>query len=153
MMSWLRLIADLLTGLFKSPMQLQAENATLRHQLNVLHRSAPKRLRLTVADRLFFVWLLRLFPDLRDAIQIVQPETVLRWHRQGFRAWWRWKSRSPGGRPRIAAELRQLVREMSLANPLWGAPRVHGELLKLGFEVAQSTVAKYIVPRGDRPGQ
>jgi transposase InsO family protein len=132
---------------------LQAENAALRHQLNVLRRGAPKWLNLTAADRLLFIWLLRLFPDIRDTIQIVQPETVLRWHRQGFRAWWRWKSRSPGGRPRIPAELRRLIREMSLANPLWGAPRIHGELLKLGFEVAQSTVAKYMVSRGHRPGQ
>ena len=122
MMDWLRLMADLLAGLFKSPERLQAENAALRHQLNVLRRSAPKRLKLTAADRLLFVWLLRLFPDIRDAIQIVQPETVLRWHRQGFRAWWRWKSRSLGGRPRISRELRQLIHEMSLANPLWGAP-------------------------------
>ena len=120
--------------------------------MNVLRRGASQP-KLTAADRLLFVWLLRLFPELRDAIQIVRPETVLRWHRQGFRAWWRWKSRSLGGRPRISGDLRQLIREMSLANPLWGAPRIRGELLKLGFEVAQSTVAKYMVPRGHRPGQ
>ena len=125
----------------------------LRHQLAVLRRRAPNRPKLTAADRLFFVWMLRLFPTVRDAIQIVQPETVLRWHRRGFRAYWRWKSRSLGGRPPIDAELRRLIREMSLANPLWGAPRIHGELLKLGFAVAQSTVAKYMATLGDRPGQ
>jgi hypothetical protein len=150
---WLRLIADLLAGFFKPPAKLQAEILVLRHQLNVLRRGVPKRPTLTAADRLFVIWLLRLFPDLRDAIQIVQPQTVLRRHRQGFRAWWRWKSRSLAGRPRIPAERRQLIREMSLANPLWGAQRIHGELLKLGFEVAQSTVAKYMVPHGHRPGQ
>jgi len=152
-MGWLRLLVDLLAGLFKSAAQLQAEILVLRHQLAVLRRTVPIRPKLTVADRLFLVWLLRLFPAVRSAIQIVQPETVLRWHRRGFRAYWRWKSRSLGGRPPIDAELRRLIREMSLANPLWGAPRIHGELLKLGYTVAQSTVTKYMVPRGDRPGQ
>jgi transposase InsO family protein len=153
MVDVLRLFAYLLLGLFKSPVRLQAENTALRHQLNVLCRSAPKKLRLTAADRLLFVWLLRTFPSIRDAIQIIQPETILRWHRRGFRFYWRWKSRSLGGRPRIPAELRQLIREMSLANPLWGAPRIHGELLKLGIDVAQSTVAKYMARRGRGPSQ
>jgi transposase InsO family protein len=83
-----------------------------------------------------------------DAVTIVQPETVIRWHRKGFRLYWRWKSRSRGGRPRIPGEIRRLIREMSLANRLWGAPRIHGELLKLGIEVAQSTVAKYMAKSG-----
>jgi hypothetical protein len=95
-MGWLRLIAGLLAGLFKSPARLQAEILVLRHQLAVLHRTAPKRPTLTAADRLFSVWMLRLFPTVRGAIRIVQPETVLRWHRHGFRAYWRWKSRSLG---------------------------------------------------------
>jgi len=125
----------------------------VRHQLAVLHRTAPKRPKLTATDRSFFVGMLRLFPTVRGAIQIIQPETVLRWHRRGFRAYWRWKSRSMGGRPVIDAELRRVIPEMSLANLLWGAPRFHGELLKLGFTVAQSTVAKYMVPFGGRPGQ
>lgn len=132
-MGWLRLIADLLTGLFKSPARLPAEILILRHQLAGLHRTASKRPKLTAADRLFFVCTLRLSPAVRGAIQMIQPETVLRWHRLGFRAYWRWKSRSLGGRPPIDAELRRLIREMSLANRLWGAPRIHGELLKLGF--------------------
>jgi hypothetical protein len=113
--------------------------------------------RLTAADRSLFVWLCRLFPSLRSAITIVQPGTMLRWHRSGFRLNWRWKSRSRGGRPRISIEVRSLIRRMSVENPLWGAPRIHGELLKLGIEVAQSTVAKYMArrrPEGRaRPGR
>jgi len=87
----------------------------------------------------------RLFPYLINAVAIVKPATVLWWHREGFRLYWRWKSRSRGGRPKIPAEIRRLIREMSLANPLWGAPRIHGELLKLGIEVGETTVAKYMV--------
>ena len=83
---------------------------------------------------------------------IVQPETVIRWHRTGFRLYWRWKSRTRGGRPKIPVEIRRLIREMSLANRLWGAPRIHGELLKLGIEVAQSTVAKYMARSGRGSG-
>ncbi len=104
---------------------------------------------LTVGDRLIFVWPNRLFPSVLSAISVVEPETVVRWHRMGFRLYWRWKSRSCGGRPRIPAEIRHLIRGMSLVNRLWGAPRIHGELLKLGIEVAaQSTVAKYMAKCG-----
>ena len=113
----------------------------LRHQLNVLRQRVPSKPKLTVADRLLFVWLHRLFPSVLNAVTIIQPETIIRWHRTGFRLYWRWKSRSRCGRPRIPGEIRRLIREMSLANRLWGAPRIHGELLKLGIEVAQSTVA------------
>jgi hypothetical protein len=88
-----------------------------------------------------------------QAIKIIRPETVVRWHRVGFRRYWRWKSRSLGGRPKIDAELRVLIRRMSAENPLWGAPRIHGELLKLGFKVAQSSVAKYMVKRCGPPSQ
>ncbi len=101
-------------------------------------------------DRALFVWLCRLCPRIADAITIVRPETIIAWHRAGFRAWWRWKSRNPGGRPNIDRELRDLIRRMCKENPLWGAPRIHGELLKLGFRVAQSTVSKYMI-RGRRP--
>ena len=111
------------------------------------------RPRLTSIDRLIFVWFYRLFPSVADALTIIRPDTVVRWHRAGFRLYWRWKSRSRGGRPRITAELRHLIREISIANPLWGAPRIHGELLKLGFEVAQSTVAKYMAKRRRPPSQ
>ena len=123
----------------------------LRQQLNVLIRKLPKRLRLTNSDRLLLVWLYRLFPSILSVIRIVRPETVIRWHRRGFQAYWRWKSRPGVGRPRIDGKIRDLIRQMSMANPLWGAPRVHGELLMLGIEVAQSTVAKYMVPRSQRP--
>jgi len=142
-----------LPGLFKLRSRLQAENLALRHQLNLLRRHAPKRLRLTASDRALFVWLYRLFPGVLDAVTVVRPDTVIRWHRQGFRAFWRWKSRGVPGRPRIPKDIQALIREISLVNPLWGAPRIHGELLKLGIEVAQSTVAKYMVKRRRPPSQ
>jgi hypothetical protein len=104
-------------------------------------------------DRALFIWLYRRCPRILNAITVVRPETVLRWHRMGFAAYWRWKSRSPGGRPRITKEVRDLIRRMSLENPLWGATKIHGELLKLGIQVAQSTVSTYMVPRRDRPLQ
>src|SRR4029077_11149149 len=107
----------------------------------------------TALDRLLFVWLYRLKPSLLDAMVVVKPETVVRWHRLGFRLYWRWKSRSRGGRPMVPIELRSLIRRMSLENPLWGAPRIHGELLKLGLEVAQSSVAKYMVKQRGPPSQ
>src|SRR5476651_1278248 len=148
MISFLSLFIHVLTSPFKARAQLEAEIVVLRHQLNVLRRRVPSKPKLTVADRLLFVWLHRLFPLVLNALTIVQPETVIRWHRTGLRLYWRWKSRSRGGRPRIPGEIRRLIREMSLANRLWGAPRIHGELLKLGIEVAQSTVAKYMAKSG-----
>jgi transposase InsO family protein len=150
MLDFLRLLLHALAAPFRTQAQLEAEITTLRHQLNVLGRRAS-RPRLTAADRLLFVWLCRLFPPLRNTITIVQPDTVLSWHRSGFRPYWRWKSRSRGGRPKVPIEVRSLIRRMSLENPLWGTPRVHGELLKLGIEIAQSTVAKYMARR--RPGR
>ena len=138
---------------FKSRRQLEAEILVLRHQLNVLQQRTPRRVHLHWAGRALFVWLYRCCPRILDAITIVRPETVVRWHRMGFAAYWRWKSRSPGGRPRIGKEVRDLIRRMSFENPLWGAPRIHGELLRLGFDVAQSTISKYMVPRRDRPMQ
>jgi len=142
-----------LTSVAKSRRRLQAENLVLRHQVNILRRRASMRLRLSNADRLAFVWLYRLCPSVLDAVVIIKPETLIRWHRRGFKAFWRWKSRSRGGRPPIPREVRDLIREMSGMNGLWGAPRIHGELLKLGIEVAQSTVAKYMIKRPRRPGQ
>jgi hypothetical protein len=137
----------------KSKIQLEAENAILRHQLIVLERKIRGRVRLTNSDRLFFIWLYRWFPSMLDALRIIRPETLMRWHRDGFRRYRRWKSRSVGGRPQIDADLRALIRRMSVDNPLWGAPRIHGELLKLGFEVAQSSVAKYMIKRPASPSQ
>src|SRR5207342_216721 len=142
---WLALI-----GLFRSRASLQAEILTLRHQLNVLRRKSPQRLTFSSIDRLVFAGLYRLAPGVLDALKIVRPETVIRWHRAGFRAYWSWKSRPRSGRPKTPLEIRQLIREISLANPLWGAPRLHGELLKLGIDVGQTTVAKYMA-RGRRP--
>jgi len=134
----------------KSRARLEAENIVLRQQLIVLSRKARTRLRLRNIDRLILVWMYRLFPSILNAITVIKPETVIRWHRRGFRAYWRWKSRRVGGRPRIDSEVRALIRRMSRENPLWGAPRIHGELLMLGIEVAESTVGRYMV-RGRRP--
>ena len=133
--------------------RLEAENLILRQQLVVLRRKSPKRVRLWNIDRLLLVWLYRLYPSLLDAIIIVQPETVIRWHRRGFRAYWRWKSRRVGGRPGIDCEMRELIRRMNRENPLWGAPRIHGELLMLGIEVAESTVSRYMVRCRRPPSQ
>ena len=138
---------------FKSKSRLGAENAALRHQLIILRRKVRGRVPFTNGDRLFFIQLYRWFPSVLKAITIVRPETLVRWHRAGFRRYWRWKSCSFGGRPQIDADLRALIRRMSVDNPLWGAPRIHGELLKLGFEVAQSSVAKYMVKRCEPPSQ
>ncbi len=148
MIGFLILLLHVLVSPFKTQARLEAEIVLLRHQLSVLRQRVPSRPKLTVADRLLFVWLYRLFPSVLNAVTIVQPETVIRWHRTGFRLYWRWRSRTRGGRPRIPEEIRRLIREMSLANRLWGAPRIHGELLKLGIEVAQSTVAKYMARSG-----
>src|SRR6266849_5486098 len=148
MIAFLILFLHVLVSPFKTQARLEAEIVLLRHQLSVLRQRVRSKPRLTVADRLLFVWLYRFFPSALNAVTIIQPETIVRWHRTGFRLYWRWKSRFRGGRPRIPAEIRHLIREMSLANRLWGAPRIHGELLKLGIEVAQSTVAKYMARSG-----
>jgi hypothetical protein len=144
------LIWLVLIGLFRSGASLQVEILTLRHQLNVLRRKSPRRLTFTSIERLIFAGLYRLAPGVLGALKIVRPETVIRWHRAGFRTYWRWKSGPRSGRPTTPLEIRHLVREMSLANPLWGAPRLHGEFLKLGIDVGQTTVAKYMA-RGRRP--
>ena len=140
-------------GLFRSRTSLEAENLVLRHQLNVLRRKSPARIAFSGVDRMVFAGLYALAPNVLDALKIVKPDTVIRWHRAGFRGYWRWKSRARGGRPSTAADIRQLIREMSIANPLWGAPRIHGELLKLGIEVGQTTVAKYMAKRRRPPSQ
>ena len=118
---------------FKSKIRLETENASLRHQVIVLQRRMRARVQLTNGDRLFLVMLYRWFPSVLKAITIIRPETLVRWHRAGFRRYWRWKSRSLGGRPKIDAELCALIRRMSTENHLWGAPRIHGELLKLSL--------------------
>src|SRR5438876_9793338 len=133
MFALLRFFLALLSSLFKSKSRLEAENAALRRQLIVLQRKVRGRIHFTNSDRLFLIQLYRWFPSVLKVITIIRPETVVRWHRAGFRRYWRWKSRNLGGRPQIAADLRALIRRMSLDNWLWGAPRIHGELLKLGF--------------------
>src|SRR3981081_3821989 len=136
---------------FKSKLRLEAENTVLRHQLIVLRRKLHGRVRLTNNDRWFLIRLYRWFPSILQVLTIIRPETLVRWHRAGFRCYWRWKSRPLGGRPQIETDLRSLIRRMSVENPLWGAPRIHGELLKLGFEVAQWSRAKYMVKRRAPP--
>ena len=153
MIGLLRFVLGILASPFKSKLRLEAENAVLRHQLIVLRRKIRGRPRLTNNDRWFFIQLYRWFPAILKVLTIIRPETLVRWHRAGFRCYWRWKSRRRGGRPRIDMELRVLIRRMSVENPFWGAPRIHGELLKLGFEVAQSSVAKYMVKRRGPPSQ
>jgi len=133
---------------FKSKSCLAAENAVLRQQVIEIRG----RVKFTDHERLFFIQLYRWFPSVLNAIKIIRPETLMRWHRAGFRRYWRWKSRNLGGRPRIDAALRALIRQMSVENVLWGAPRIRGELLKLGFAVAQSTIARYMTrPDGRAP--
>ena len=153
MLALLCLALAVLASPFKSRSRLEAENAALRHQLIVLRRKVSGRVRLTNSDRWFFVQLYRSFPSILQVVTIIRPETLVRWHRAGFRCYWRWKSRSRGGRPQIGSDLRALIKQMRIENPLWGAPRIHGELLKLGFEVAQSSVAKYMVKRRGPPSQ
>jgi hypothetical protein len=146
-------VLAVLASPFKSKIRLKAENAALRHQLIVLGRKVRGRAQLSNNDRWFFVQMYRWFPSILKVMRIIQPETLVRWHRAGFRSYWRWKSRRRGGRPQIKTEMRALIRRMSIENPLWGAPRIHGELLKLGFAVAQSSVAKYMVKRRGPPSQ
>jgi transposase InsO family protein len=130
------------------------ENLALRHQLGVLRRSAPKRLKLRPADRILWVWLRRVWLDWKSALLIVKPETVIAWHRKGFRLYWTWKvRRGKPGRPALPQEIRDLIRMMSRNNPMWGAPRIHGELLKLGIEITEPTVAKYMLRNRKPPSQ
>jgi hypothetical protein len=150
MLALLHSLGMFIVDLFKSRRRLEAENLFLRHQLGIALRRAPSRLRLYGSDRALLVWMTRLWPSLLGAARVVQPETILRWQRAGFRAFWRWKSRNRAGRPKIDRGLRDLIRRMSSENPKWGASRIHGELLMLGFEVAQSTVSKYMVQGGPR---
>lgn len=148
MFGWLYFGFRLAAAVFKSRRHLLLENAAPRHQLLVLSRKT-KRARFRLLDRLFWVWLLETWDRWSRAISLAQPETVLRWHRQGFGLFWRWKSRAGKiGRKGLAPETIRLIREMCRANPLWGAPRIHGELLKLGICVAQLTVTKYMLRRG-----
>ena len=142
-----------LCGCVRSRAALQCEVLALRHQLQVLERSRPQRLRLTRADRLLWVWFSRAWTEWRAALVIVKPDTVIAWHRQGFRLFWTWQSRRRVGRPTVPLAVRTLIRTMSEANPRWGAPRIHGELLILGVDIGQASVGKYMVRHRRPPSQ
>ena len=151
MLKWLGIIGRTLWSVLNTQRDLAIENFALRQQLAILKHRHP-RPRLTDADRLFWVVLSQIWSGWQGSLHIVQPGTVVRWHRQGFRYYWRWKSRRRG-RPRIDPEIRHLIRRMCRANPLWGAPRIHGELQKLGIEVSEATVSKYMIKRRGPPSQ
>jgi hypothetical protein len=140
MVALISFLLNMVASLFKSKSRLEAENAALRHQLIVLQRKVRGRVRFTNSDRLFFVQLYRWFPSVLKAVAIIRPETLVRWHRAGFRRYWRWKSRSLGGRPQIDADLRALIRRMSIENALWGAPHIHGEARLCGRSVDRRQV-------------
>jgi len=147
MLEFFHLLVRFVANLFRSRRRLEVENLFLRHQLNIAMRRAPHRPRLRTRDRVLLVLMTWLWPSLLGLSRVVQPDTILRWHRAGFRVYWRWKSRGRAGRPSISRELRELIRRMSRENPLWG------ELLKLGFEIAESTVSKYMARRSGPPSQ
>ena len=152
-MSALRVLFALIRNILADRAELVTENLALRQQLAVLEHSS-KRPRLRQRDRIFWVWLSKLWPNWRSSLLIVQPETVVRWHKQGFKIYWRWKSRmGKVGRPRIDPEIRKLIRRMSLENPLWGAPRIRSELRLLGYEASNATVDKYKVRHRKPPSQ
>src|ERR1700676_3534582 len=149
MLTLLRSIGSVVACRFRSRAVLELEVLALRHQLNVLRRQRPSRPRLFAIDRVLWVLLYRVCPRCLDAMVLDKPATIVQWHRQGFRLFWRWRSRS--GRPSVDRETRDLIRQMNAANPLWGAPRIHGEILKLGIEISQATVAKYMLRRRGAP--
>ncbi len=152
-MSFFLFIAALVHSLFKSRRQLTLENLALRQQLAMLKQSV-KRPRVSPVDRLFWVLFSKYVDGWRAMLHALHPDTVVRWHRQGFRLYWRWKSRGPKpGRPTIDAGLRKLIRQMQSVNVGWGAPRIHGELLKLGIDISQATVSKYMVRQQKPPSQ
>jgi putative transposase len=152
MVTFLSTIVSFLSLRIRSRATLELEVIALRHQLGVLKRQRPGRVKFFFADRLLWVWLYRIWPQAINAMVLVKPTTVMQWHRRGFRLTWRWRSRTlRPGRPKIASEIGDLIRQMSTANPLWGAPRIHGELLKLGIEVSQATVGRYMPRRPKDP--
>src|SRR4030088_3550792 len=138
-------LLSVLSFRFRRRASLELELVALRHQLAVLRRQRPGRLRILATDRLLWMWLCRIWPRALNAMVLVKPATVIQWHRKGFRLYWRWRSQSGyPGRPKTCTEVRNLIRQMSIANPLWGGPRIHGELLKLGIVVSQATVGRYM---------
>jgi putative transposase len=152
MVRWLGILFGTLRGSVRTRRELALENLALRQQLAVWKARQP-RPPLRGTDRIFWVVLSRLWTNWRHSLQVVRPETVVGWRRQGFRRYWPWKSRRRSGRPGIRTELRELIWRMSRANPLWGARRIHGELLKLGLTVSQATVSKYMLRSRRQPAQ
>ena len=154
MLNFLATLLPTLPSILRSRAALELENLALRHQIGVLQRSARKRVKLTSLDRLLWVWLSRIRGDWRSALVIVQPETVIAWHRRGFARFWRWKiRRGQPGRPTLPGEVRELIHRICRENPTWGAPRIHGELLKLGINISETSVRKYMVRRRKPPSQ
>ncbi len=147
MLDLCRVIFGILVDLIRPRAVMEAEILVLRQQIIVLRRGRPSRVQFLAVDRMVLGWVCQLFPKTRAALAIVRPDTVVRWHRAGFRRYWRWKSKPRWGRPGVPAAIRRLIREMSVANPLWGAPRIHGELVKLGIDIGQTSVAKYMARR------
>lgn len=149
MLSVLRVALTALLSSLQGRHALALENLALRHQLAILHRGAPARPRIHRFDRALWVWLSRVFDEWREVLVVVKPDTVVRWHRSAFR--WFWRRKSSRGRPAKAPDVVRLIKAMSRANPLWGAPRIQGELAKLGIDVAKSTVEKYMARRRKPP--
>ena len=143
MVAILSAVVSLFVFRLRSRAALELKLVALQHQLTVLRRRYPGRPQLSSLDRLLWMVLYRICPRVLDTMALVKPATVVEWHRQGFRFYWRWRSRRPG-RPMISSEIRDLIRRMSIANPLWGAPRIHGELLKLGIKISQATVGRWM---------
>ena len=150
MLTLLCALGSVLSFRVRSRASLELELVALRHQVTVLRRQRPGRPRLFSTDRLLWTWLYRMWPQVLDAMVLVKPATVVQWHRKGFRLYWRRRSRHLG-RPKMSREIRDLIRTMSQANPLWGAPRIHGELLKLGIEVSQAPVSRYLAVAAQGP--
>ena len=154
MLILLSALLSTLCSMFRSRAALELEHLALRHQIGVLKRSARKRPKLTAADRLFWVFVSRVWCNWRSALDVVKAETVMAWHSKGFRLFCTWKIRhGQAGRPAVSREVRDLIRKMSRENPLWGAPHIHGELLKLGIEISETSVAKYMVRHRQPPSQ
>jgi len=150
MLRLLRALLPTLRSALRTRTDLALENLALRQQLAAL-RQQVKRPRVRFADRLFWAWLHRFWGRWREALILVQPETVIRWHRRGFKRFWTWRSRHRGlGRPGIDRKVKELIERIATANPLWGAPRVHAELLKLGIAISQRTVSRWM-PRRQKP--
>ena len=143
MVTILSAVVSIFAFRFRSRASLELKLIALQHQLAVLRRQRPGRPQLSSLDRLLWVWLYRIWPQVIDAMVLVKPATVVQWHRKGLRLHWHWRSRRRG-RPTIGTEIRALIRRMSRANPLWGAPRIHGELLKLGIKISQATVGRWM---------